>query len=467
MALVEDNNAVAVSFSEEQEALVLKSWAILKKDSANIALRFFLKIFEVAPSASQMFSFLRNSDVPLEKNPKLKTHAMSVFVMTCEAAAQLRKAGKVTVRDTTLKRLGATHLKYGVGDAHFEVVKFALLDTIKEEVPADMWSPAMKSAWSEAYDHLVAAIKQEMKPAEVTTSKQEFCQEAMAANGSNVVSRGAVRFTEEQEALVLKSWAIMKNDSAHIGHRFFLKIFEVAPSARQLFSFLRNSDVPLEKNPKLKIHAMAVFVMRLGSTHFKNGVSDAHFEFALLETIKEAVPASMWSPAMKGAWGEAYDHLVAAIKQGMKPAAAKAMAFASASNGAVRFTEEQEALVLKSWAIMKDDSANIGHRFFLKIFEVAPSARHLFSFLRNSDVPLEKNPNLKKHAMAVFVMTCEAAAQLRKTGRVTVARFALLETIKDGIPASMWSPEMKNAWGEAYEHLVAAIKEGMKPVALL
>ncbi|BAF11390.1 anaerobic nitrite reductase NSHB1 [Oryza sativa Japonica Group] len=166
MALVEDNNAVAVSFSEEQEALVLKSWAILKKDSANIALRFFLKIFEVAPSASQMFSFLRNSDVPLEKNPKLKTHAMSVFVMTCEAAAQLRKAGKVTVRDTTLKRLGATHLKYGVGDAHFEVVKFALLDTIKEEVPADMWSPAMKSAWSEAYDHLVAAIKQEMKPAE-------------------------------------------------------------------------------------------------------------------------------------------------------------------------------------------------------------------------------------------------------------------------------------------------------------
>ncbi len=43
------------------------------------------------------------------------------MLQTCEAAAQLRKAGKVTVRDTTLKRLGATHFKYGVGDAHFEV----------------------------------------------------------------------------------------------------------------------------------------------------------------------------------------------------------------------------------------------------------------------------------------------------------------------------------------------------------
>ncbi|XP_006649662.1 non-symbiotic hemoglobin 2 [Oryza brachyantha] len=169
MALVEGHNGVpegAVSFSEEQEALVLKSWAVMKKDSANIGLRFFLKIFEIAPSASQMFPFLRNSDVPLEKNPKLKTHAMSVFVLTCEAAAQLRKAGKVTVRDTTLKRLGATHFKYGVGDAHFEVTRFALLDTIKEAIPADMWSPAMKSAWSEAYNHLVAAIKQEMKPTE-------------------------------------------------------------------------------------------------------------------------------------------------------------------------------------------------------------------------------------------------------------------------------------------------------------
>lgn len=44
-----------------------------------------------------------------------------------------------------------------------QVTRFALLDTIKEAVP-DMWSPKMKNAWAEAYDQLVAAIKQEMKP---------------------------------------------------------------------------------------------------------------------------------------------------------------------------------------------------------------------------------------------------------------------------------------------------------------
>ncbi|KAG8096945.1 hypothetical protein GUJ93_ZPchr0013g36151 [Zizania palustris] len=154
MALLKGSNSVsggAASFSEEQEALVLQSWAIMKKDSANIGLRFFLKIFEVAPSATQLFPFLRNSDVPLDKNPRLKTHAMSVLVM-------------VTVRDTTLERLGATHLKDGVGVAQFEVARFALLETIKEAVPADMWSPAMKGAWGEAFDQMVDAIKQEMKP---------------------------------------------------------------------------------------------------------------------------------------------------------------------------------------------------------------------------------------------------------------------------------------------------------------
>lgn len=36
---------------------------------------------------------------------------------------------------------------------------------------------------------------------------------------------------------------------------------EIAPAAQQLFSFLKDSTVPLEENPKLKPHAMAVFVM--------------------------------------------------------------------------------------------------------------------------------------------------------------------------------------------------------------
>lgn len=51
MALAEGNNG-AVVFSEEQEALVLKSWAVMKKDSANLGLRFFLKYVSFLPCAT-------------------------------------------------------------------------------------------------------------------------------------------------------------------------------------------------------------------------------------------------------------------------------------------------------------------------------------------------------------------------------------------------------------------------------
>uniref|UniRef100_A0A804UC55 Globin domain-containing protein n=1 Tax=Zea mays TaxID=4577 RepID=A0A804UC55_MAIZE len=167
-----------MGFSEAQEELVLRSWKAMKSDSESTALKFFLRIFEIAPGAKQMFSFLRDAgDAPLEKHPKLKAHAVTVFVMACESATQLRSTGDVKVREATLKRLGATHARAGVADAHFEtethrscsslnvqVVKTALLDTIRDAVP-DMWTPEMKAAWEEAYDQLAAVIKEEMKNA--------------------------------------------------------------------------------------------------------------------------------------------------------------------------------------------------------------------------------------------------------------------------------------------------------------
>ncbi|KAK6159428.1 hypothetical protein DH2020_006742 [Rehmannia glutinosa] len=131
--------------------------------------------------------------------------------------------------------------------------------------------------------------------------------------------------------------------------------------------------------------------------------------------------------------------------------------------GAILFTEEQEALVVKSWNLMKKDAGEWGVKFFLKIIEIAPSAQKIFPFLRDSNVPLEQNPKLKPHAKSVFVMTCEAAVQLRKAGKV-VTKYALLETIKEAC-GEMWCAEMKKAWGVAYDHLVAAIKTEMKPLA--
>ncbi|XP_057750657.1 non-legume hemoglobin-like [Arachis stenosperma] len=151
-----------MALTAQQESLIVNSWDMLKNNSADHGLKFFLKIFSAAPEATALFSYLKDSSVPLDQNPKLKTHATVVFVMIAETAIQLRKTGKVNVGESNLKHLGAVHLKLGVTHAHFALAKAALLETIKEGVPC-IWSTALSDAWGVAYDQLVAAIKAEMK----------------------------------------------------------------------------------------------------------------------------------------------------------------------------------------------------------------------------------------------------------------------------------------------------------------
>lgn len=157
-----NTNFRARAFTEEQEALVKKSWNAMKSNAPELGFKFFLRVFEIAPSAKRLFSFLHDTEVPIEKNAKLKGHALTVFKMTCESAVQLREKGTATFSESNVKDLGKLHLKYGVVDEHFDVVKFCLLETIKDAVPY-MWSLEMKTAWDEAYTQLAEAIKSEMK----------------------------------------------------------------------------------------------------------------------------------------------------------------------------------------------------------------------------------------------------------------------------------------------------------------
>uniref|UniRef100_A0A6V7QY22 Uncharacterized protein n=1 Tax=Ananas comosus var. bracteatus TaxID=296719 RepID=A0A6V7QY22_ANACO len=112
------------TLTAEQE---LDSRNIVKKDAADLGLKLLLKISGIVPSASHLFSFLHDSDAAINENPKLKRHG------TCGSAAQLRRAGRVIVRETSLKKLGVTHFKAGVMNEHF--LRLALSITIKEAVP--------------------------------------------------------------------------------------------------------------------------------------------------------------------------------------------------------------------------------------------------------------------------------------------------------------------------------------------
>ncbi|XP_038691721.1 LOW QUALITY PROTEIN: non-symbiotic hemoglobin 2 [Tripterygium wilfordii] len=155
-----------MGFTEKQEAMVKESWEVLKQNIPENSLRFFTLILEIAPAAKDMFSFLKDSKEVPQNNAKLKAHAVMVFKMV---KIQLHEKGDVVVADRTLKHLGSIHLKKGVIDPHFEVVKEALLRTIQGAV-GEKWSDEMGQAWTEAYDQLAAAMKAQMKQDPASTN---------------------------------------------------------------------------------------------------------------------------------------------------------------------------------------------------------------------------------------------------------------------------------------------------------
>ncbi|KAL1544262.1 hypothetical protein AAHA92_21135 [Salvia divinorum] len=57
-----------------------------------------IRIFEIAPSAKQLIRFLKDSEDPVGQNPKLKPHAVTVFVMfsyACRHVIRLCNLGKL------------------------------------------------------------------------------------------------------------------------------------------------------------------------------------------------------------------------------------------------------------------------------------------------------------------------------------------------------------------------------------
>ncbi|KAH8497698.1 hypothetical protein H0E87_016830 [Populus deltoides] len=112
---------------------------------------------------------------------------------------------------------------------------------------------------------------------ELSWVRREAALHGLIWKGCNCVRLEVSAFGEEQEALMVKSWNSMKKNAGELGLKFFLRpVNQQCNSGRLAKS--------LSKSP--------------GAICLKYGVVDEHFE---------------------NSWGEAYDLLVAGIKNEMKP----------------------------------------------------------------------------------------------------------------------------------------------------
>ncbi|PKU63179.1 Non-symbiotic hemoglobin 2 [Dendrobium catenatum] len=103
------NGSELIDFSEEEEALVLKSWNTMKKDVATLGLKFFLRYDVKKFIYKSYFTDLHNIFLVYLRLPSADK---ALLLPTCEAATQLRTIGKVTLREMTLKKIGNVGISY-------------------------------------------------------------------------------------------------------------------------------------------------------------------------------------------------------------------------------------------------------------------------------------------------------------------------------------------------------------------
>lgn len=135
----------AAAWATKRKYLVQESWVFVAKNLEENGVAFFKRIFEIAPSALQMFSF--RDEKNLYSSPMLKAHATTVMKTVGVAVAGLADLGALV---PVLKSLGKKHVNYGVEPAHYEIVGTALLDTLKVGL-GKKWTPEVAQAWTEIY----------------------------------------------------------------------------------------------------------------------------------------------------------------------------------------------------------------------------------------------------------------------------------------------------------------------------
>mmetsp|Transcript_1720 Transcript_1720/g.3029 ORF Transcript_1720/g.3029 Transcript_1720/m.3029 type:complete len:170 (+) Transcript_1720:20-529(+) len=125
--------------------LVQGTWRLVEQDLDAHGIKFFMRIFEIAPPALQLFSF--KNEVPLEESPGMKKHAASVMRTVGAAVAGLSDLAALV---PVLQALGTRHDAYGVQPAHFAIVGEALLWTLEQGL-GELWTEDVKNAWAGTY----------------------------------------------------------------------------------------------------------------------------------------------------------------------------------------------------------------------------------------------------------------------------------------------------------------------------
>ncbi len=133
------------SLSNEQQALVLRTWSRLIPSSAEFTDRFYHRLFAAHPDVAQLFG-----GTDMARQGSRLAHAIDAVV---NAMPRLDEMTPI------LAELGRRHVGYGVRHGDYDAVGAALLETLAEFL-GEEWNPEVESAWLTVYTHVSGIMRQ-------------------------------------------------------------------------------------------------------------------------------------------------------------------------------------------------------------------------------------------------------------------------------------------------------------------
>ena len=274
-----------------------QSFESIKPSADEFVASFYDNLFTANPEAKPLFD---TTDMKAQKKKLLNS-----LVLVVENLREPK------VLDSSLRGLGARHVKYGALPEHYPLVGGALLTTF-EQYLGEKWTPEVKQAWVDAYGAISEIMLDgaDYSEAEIALPEPGTPENSLDDTSSDQAEGGL------QVELLEESFELVKPQADEFVGSFYDNLFTANPEAKPLFE---HTNMAAQKKMLLNSLVMVVENLRkpdvldkalrgLGARHVKYGALPAHYPLvgsALLTTFQQYL-GDKWTPNVKEAWVGAY-----------------------------------------------------------------------------------------------------------------------------------------------------------------
>lgn len=123
--------------------IIHATWKVLGAENAHFAKRFYERLFQACPHLSKLFT----GDI--ETQAQMLTQMLETVIYATNRPENLILG---------LSDLGRRHEGYGVKSDHYEIVRDCLLDTIREVLGEERYTPEVEDAWKSTINSLTRVM---------------------------------------------------------------------------------------------------------------------------------------------------------------------------------------------------------------------------------------------------------------------------------------------------------------------